>query len=93
MSCLHTVNCWNVKKKAKLSRIKARIKLKPDAQPVYQKSRPVPYSNRENVEREYDRFIRVDIWHEKKITVNGHHLLFMCLDLTNPLGYVVITKL
>ena len=44
--------------------IKASIRLKPDVKPVYQKSRPVPYSIKEKVEKEYDRLIQADILHE-----------------------------
>ena len=44
--------------------MQANIKLKPDAKPVYKKSRPVPYSIQENVEKEYDRLITSDILYE-----------------------------
>ena len=39
----------------------ASIKLKPDAKPVYRKSRPVPYSMVSDVHKEYDRLIEADI--------------------------------
>ncbi len=42
---------------------KASLKLKPDAKPVYQKDRPVPYSMVKEVEKEYERLIESDIWY------------------------------
>ena len=47
-----------------IKEFRASVKLKPNVQPVYQKSRPVPYSIKENAEREYDRLIKADILYE-----------------------------
>ena len=39
----------------------ATLKLKPDVKPVFQKSRPVPYSISEKVEAAYDKLIKADV--------------------------------
>ena len=61
--CYHTRSCFETSRTG-ITGIKASIRLKPDVKPVYQKSRPVPYSIKEKVEKEYDRLIQADILHE-----------------------------
>lgn len=34
---------------------KARIRIKPDAEPIFKKARPLPYALKETVEKELDR--------------------------------------
>ena len=46
-----------------IKEFKASIKLKPNAKPVYQKSRPVPYSLISHVEKEYDKLVKADIFY------------------------------
>jgi hypothetical protein len=41
--------------------VKASLKLKPEAKPVFQKSRPVPYSLTNDVQKEYNRLMQADI--------------------------------
>ena len=44
-----------------IKEFRACIKLKPEAKPVYQKARPVPYSMIQGVEKEYERLCKAGI--------------------------------
>ena len=47
-----------------IKELRAIIRVKPDAKPVYQKARPVPYSLLSEVEQEYDRLVQAGILHQ-----------------------------